>query len=92
MAPGVILSITYFMAVGLTALSFIIERKEGLLDRSWVAGVTATEVMLAHVVAQFVVMVVQVRFSKDAQFVWNLKCTSKRLRAYVNGIPQKDMP
>ena len=60
MAPGVILSITYFMAVGLTALSFIIERKEGLLDRSWVAGVTATEVMLAHVVAQFVVMAVQV--------------------------------
>ena len=48
------------MAVGLTALSFIIERKEGLLDRSWVAGVTATEVMLAHVVAQFAVMVVQV--------------------------------
>lgn len=61
MAPGVILSITYFMAVGLTALSFIIERKEGLLERSWVAGVTATEVMLAHVVAQFAVMLVQVR-------------------------------
>jgi ABC-type transport system involved in cytochrome c biogenesis permease component len=60
MAPGVILSITYFMAVGLTALSFIIERKEGLLERSWVAGVTATEIMLAHVVAQFVVMMVQV--------------------------------
>jgi len=31
MAPGVILSITYFMAVGLTAISLIIERKEGLL-------------------------------------------------------------
>jgi len=60
MTPGVILSITYFMAVGLTALSFIIERKEGLLDRSWVAGVTATEVMTAHVCAQFVVMTVQV--------------------------------
>ena len=61
MAPGVILSITYFMAVGLTALSFIIERKEGLLDRSWMAGVTATEVMLAHVVAQFAVLLVQVK-------------------------------
>ena len=59
MAPGVILSIIYFMAVGLTALSFIIEKKEGLLDRSWVAGVTATEVMLAHATAQFVVMAVQ---------------------------------
>ena len=62
MAPGVILSITYFMAVGLTSISFIIERKEGLLDRSWIAGVTSLEVMLAHVVAQFVVMVVQVGF------------------------------
>jgi len=60
MAPGVILSITYFMAVGLTALSFILERKEGLLERSWVAGVTATEVMFAHVVAQCAVMIVQV--------------------------------
>ena len=66
MAPGVILSITYFMAVGLTALSFIIERKEGLLERSWVAGVTATEVMLAHVVAQFAVMVVQVSATSTA--------------------------
>ena len=62
MAPGVILSITYFMAVGLTSISFIIERKEGLLDRSWIAGVTTLEVMFAHVVAQFVVMVVQVGF------------------------------
>jgi len=60
MAPGVILSITYFMAVGLTSISFIIERKEGLLDRSWIAGVTSLEVMLAHVVAQFAVMIVQV--------------------------------
>jgi hypothetical protein len=48
-----------------TALSFIIERKEGLLDRSWMAGVTATEVMLAHVVAQFVVLLVQVRIEKQ---------------------------
>ena len=68
MAPGVILSITYFTAVGLTALSFILERKEGLLDRSWVAGVTATEIMLSHVVAHFVVMAVQV--ISDYLFYW----------------------
>ena len=30
--------------------------------RSWISGVTSLEVMLAHVVAQFVVMVVQVTF------------------------------
>ncbi|XP_068207094.1 ABC transporter G family member 20-like [Palaemon carinicauda] len=60
MAPGVILSITYFMAVGLTALSFVIERKEGLLDRSWVAGVQTSEVMLAFLATQMVVMLVQI--------------------------------
>ena len=38
MAPGIILSITFFMATGLTALSFVLERKQGLLDRSLVAG------------------------------------------------------
>lgn len=31
-------SITFYLAVGLTALSFVLERKEGLLDRCWVAG------------------------------------------------------
>lgn len=34
-------SITFYLAVGLTALSFVLERKEGLLDRCWVAGETA---------------------------------------------------
>lgn len=30
--------ITYIMAVGLSAMSIILEKKEGLLDRSWIAG------------------------------------------------------
>ncbi|XP_064650720.1 ABC transporter G family member 20-like isoform X2 [Lineus longissimus] len=60
MAPGVIISIPFFMATGLTALSFVIERKEGLLDRSCVAGVSAFEIMAAHVGVQFLVMTVQV--------------------------------
>ncbi|PSN33181.1 hypothetical protein C0J52_26299 [Blattella germanica] len=38
-APGVILTIVFFLAVALTSSALIIERMEGLLDRSWVAGV-----------------------------------------------------
>ena len=60
MAPGIIVSVTYFMAVGLTALAFITEQKEGLLDRSWVAGVTVIEVTLAHVLSQILIMIAQV--------------------------------
>ncbi|XP_031632902.1 ABC transporter G family member 20 isoform X4 [Contarinia nasturtii] len=55
-APGVILTIVFFLAVALTSSALIIERTEGLLDRSWVAGVTPFEILFSHVVTQFVVM------------------------------------
>lgn len=44
------------MAVALTSSALIIERTEGLLDRSWVAGVSPGEILCSHVVTQFVVM------------------------------------
>lgn len=60
MAPGIILAITYFMAVGLTAISIIMEFREGTMERCWVAGVKPFEVVVSHVASQFFVMVVQV--------------------------------
>lgn len=59
-APGLILSIIYIMAVGLTALSFVEERKNGLFDRSWVSGVTAAQVFMSHIMLQFIVLIFQV--------------------------------
>ncbi|CAL8300384.1 unnamed protein product [Merluccius merluccius] len=58
--PGAMLSITFYLAVGLTALSFVLERKEGLLDRCWVAGVSSLETMLAHLLCQLFVISVQI--------------------------------
>ncbi|XP_053488165.1 ABC transporter G family member 23 [Ictalurus furcatus] len=58
--PGAVLSITFYLAVGLTALSFVLERKEGLLDRCWVAGVSSLETMLAHLFTQLLVISVQI--------------------------------
>ncbi|XP_050554070.1 ABC transporter G family member 20 isoform X5 [Spodoptera frugiperda] len=55
-APGVILTIVFFLAVALTSSALIVERMEGLLDRSWVAGVSPGEILFSHVVTQFVVM------------------------------------
>lgn len=49
-------SIVFFLAVALTSSALIIERMEGLLDRSWVAGVSPAEILFSHVVTQFVVM------------------------------------
>uniref|UniRef100_A0A3P9QD29 ABC transporter G family member 23-like n=1 Tax=Poecilia reticulata TaxID=8081 RepID=A0A3P9QD29_POERE len=52
--------ISFYLAVGLTALSFVLERKEGLLDRCWVAGVSSMETMLAHLFSQLFVISVQI--------------------------------
>ncbi|EGD77792.1 hypothetical protein PTSG_08882 [Salpingoeca rosetta] len=52
-APGIMVSITFAQAIGLTAMSFVLDRKEGLLDRVWVAGARASDVILAHMATQF---------------------------------------
>lgn len=59
-APGMMLSIIYFLAVGLTALIFVVEKKEGLLERSWIAGVTIIEIMFSHIIVKFFIQIIQV--------------------------------
>ena len=58
--PGIILTIVHSMALGYSAMIIIIERNEGLLDRTWVAGVTAGEFALAHFIVSLVVNLLQV--------------------------------
>ncbi|KAL4148776.1 hypothetical protein QTP88_002935 [Uroleucon formosanum] len=58
-APGVILTIIFFLAVALTSGAMLIERNEGILERSLVSGITGIEVLLGHVVCQLVIMVFQ---------------------------------
>lgn len=60
MAPGVLLSIAFLAAVALTAIALVQERKEGVLERSLVAGVTSTEFIMSHVITQLLVLHVQV--------------------------------
>ena len=53
-------SVTFGISIGLTALSFVTERKEGLLDRTWVAGVNVTEMVISQVLTQFFILLVQI--------------------------------
>ena len=36
------------------------ERKEGLMDRTWVAGVSVAEIIISQVVTQFFILLVQI--------------------------------
>lgn len=55
-APGVILTIIFFLAVALTTGAMLLERNEGILERSLVNGITSIEILFSHVVTQFTVM------------------------------------
>ncbi|CAG2100651.1 unnamed protein product [Medioppia subpectinata] len=59
MAPGIIISVIYFMAVGLTALTLVVERKEGLMERSLVAGLKMHEILASQVILQFFIVTLQ---------------------------------
>ncbi|CAL8115332.1 unnamed protein product [Orchesella dallaii] len=56
MAPGIILSIIFFMSVALTGSAFITEKKEGMLNRTLISGVSTGEIITAHMITQYIVM------------------------------------
>nr|UOU03363.1 ATP-binding cassette subfamily H-like 1 [Brachionus rubens] len=60
MAPGIMATIIFTLTIGMTGLMFVIEKKEGLMDRSWAAGMNAVEVLSAHITSKIVIMTVQI--------------------------------
>lgn len=73
MAPGIMATIIFTLTIGLTGLMFVIEKKEGLMDRSWVAGVNSIEILAAHIASKLVIMTVQITLLiLIANFVFNV--------------------
>ena len=58
--PGMICVAVFFLAMALTSESFITERSQGLLERSWITGVLPVEIIASYIMSQFLVMVMQV--------------------------------
>lgn len=61
-APGVILTIIFFLSVAITSGAMLIERNEGMLERCLVAGITGAEILFSQVLTQFTVMFSQTIF------------------------------
>ncbi|KAH7645562.1 LOW QUALITY PROTEIN: ABC transporter G family member 20 [Dermatophagoides farinae] len=68
MAPGVIILIAYYATTALTALSLVLERKDGLLERSLVAGVNSFEFLISHIMTQTIVLTIQEVFMLATTF------------------------
>lgn len=59
MVPGFIMSLSFFSSIATAALTLVLERKDGLLERSMVSGVYPNEYILSHVITQTVVVIFQ---------------------------------
>ncbi|CAH0554732.1 unnamed protein product [Brassicogethes aeneus] len=83
-APGIILTVVFFLALALTSSALITERHDGLLDRAWVAGVYPWEVLFSHVLTQFVVMFGQTFLVLFAMFyVFDLECKGNMFLVFL---------
>ena len=73
MAPGTLIALIFFAPLALTGFALIKERKEGLLERSLVAGVRAEEVIVSHFILQSIVLAIQVILLMMTTFVlWEI--------------------
>ncbi|XP_012522405.1 ABC transporter G family member 20 isoform X2 [Monomorium pharaonis] len=74
-APGIILTILFFLSVALTSGSMLLERNEGLLERSLVSGLTGTEILFGQVITQFIVVLGQCTMVLVVAFaIFNITC------------------
>ncbi|XP_012220208.1 ABC transporter G family member 20 [Linepithema humile] len=58
-APGIILTLIFFLSIALTSGALLLERNEGLLERCLVSGLTGTEILFSLVLTEFTVMLGQ---------------------------------
>lgn len=59
-AAGLLASLTYIMAAGLTTFIMVVERSAGILERTFTSGINPVAYLLAHAVFRSVVMMIQI--------------------------------
>ncbi|XP_055376981.1 ABC transporter G family member 23 [Condylostylus longicornis] len=57
--PGILITIVFFIVTLTTASTFISERADGIWDRTLVAGISTSEMLLAHIISQSLIVIIQ---------------------------------
>ena len=83
-APGMVIALAFAQSMGLTALSMVVSKKEGTLDRQWAAGVKPSEVMITHIWTQLIMLSVQVGLLLAVALgVFGIPCQGNLLVVFV---------
>ncbi|KAF5278032.1 hypothetical protein FQA39_LY18412 [Lamprigera yunnana] len=67
--PAILLSIAFIIGVILTAWVMLIERNEASLERTLIMGINKVELLFAHIICEFGVMIVQMILTMICTFV-----------------------
>jgi len=67
--PGILLSISFFVALSLTAGAMLIERNEASLERTLVTGINEIELLTAHIICELGIMLTQSALAMISAFV-----------------------
>ncbi|XP_031348974.1 ABC transporter G family member 20-like isoform X2 [Photinus pyralis] len=59
-APGILASCAFFYPAALTAIALLVERREGIFERSVVMGVTPFELLISHIISESGLMLIQI--------------------------------
>lgn len=72
--PGLMAFVMFYAPLKLCTFSMLKEREEGLLERSLVAGVSAVDYLISHILLQFFSLIIQIIVYSFTVFViWNLE-------------------
>lgn len=78
MAPGIALSVIFFLSVASTASNYVLERQLGLIERSHLAGAKIIELLLSQLIIYSLLMIIQIvivlcllTFFLEINFKWD---------------------
>ena len=52
-------SMCFTFSIQLTSMALIVERNEGFIERSWVAGINSAELIVSHLLANLLTLIVR---------------------------------
>ena len=74
--PGLFLLCVFYIAAFMTSHNIIFERKDGVFQRSIVAGITASDILLSNIIFQMILQVFQITaLLSSGYFLMNVRLT-----------------
>lgn len=82
--PGMAMTTNFFFCAVTCGLTYLIEKKDGMINRILVTGVQMLEIILSHFILQFVILIIQVSLNLLLLFyIFEIECLGSMIFAIL---------